>query len=336
MLMIIGLAVGLASGTEPPSALVRPVVAGYFVHDDNLAWQTLEAFGNRLAWVITTNYLISDATGALRGDHDARAMGLARRRGAEVHFRVSNLVNWEFDRNVAHAILTGQSTKPRALADILAAVDAHGYDGVNIDLEKIPPADRAALTAFMRDLRVPLRTRGKTLSIAVPGKTSDDLTDPSSGAFDLRALGSLADRLVIMAYDEHWDTGPPGPVASLPWVEAVVRYALTQVAPEKVLLGVALYGYDWPLSGPGEGISMREAVRRSVHAGVPILWDERAQVPYFRTRNRIVYFENDRSLARKLDVRARAGLLGIATWRLGHELPEVWDLIGGGPAASTP
>lgn len=334
--MIIGLAAGLASGTEPPSDAVRPFVAGYFVHDDNLAWQTLETYGDRLTWIITTNYFISDTTGALRGGHDARAMGLARSRGAEVHFRVSNLVNWEFDRDVAHAILTNRVTKARALADIMAAIDAYDYDGVNIDLEKIPPADRAALTAFMRDLRVALTMRGKTLSIAVPGKTSDDLTDPSSGAFDLRALGTLANRLVIMAYDEHWDTGPPGPVASLPWVEAVIKYTLTQVAPEKVLLGVALYGYDWPDGGPGEGISMREAVRRSARAGVPILWDERAKVPYFRAGNRVVYFENDRSLAHKLEVRERTGLLGIATWRLGHELPEVWDIIGGGPAASTP
>jgi spore germination protein YaaH len=198
---------------------------------------------------------------------------------------------------------------------------------VNIDLERVPPADRRALTSFATDLGAALWERRKTLTIAVPGKTGDDLTDPSSGAFDLAALAAITDLLIIMAYDEHWDTGKPGPVASLPWVEAVVRYTLTQVRPEKVLLGVPFYGYEWPGRGPGVGISMREAVRRSQQAGVPILWDERAKVPYFRVGDRIVYFEDARSLAFKLSVGERARLAGIAAWRLGHELPDVWEAI---------
>ncbi len=333
--------VGLVAGLTPSErfwarAASRARIVGYYVHDDPSAWKTLTFYGDRLASIITTNYNVSDASGRLQGTHDARAMEAARSRGAAVHFRLSNVAGEQFDRSVAHAILTDRRTKARALSDILATLDAQGYDGVNIDLERVPPTDRAALTAFTAELQAALRPRGKVLSIAVPGRTGDDLTDPFGGAFDLAALGALADWIVIMAYDEHWDTGPPGPVASLPWVEAVVRHTLSQVSPTKTLLGIALYGYDWPARGPGEGISMQEAVRRAQRAGASILWDERARVPYFRTADRIVYFENARSIAHKLAVGERAGLAGIATWRLGHELPDVWETIGGGQAAANP
>jgi len=305
-----------------------PVVAGYYVHDDPQAQETLAAHGQWLSWVITTSFFIGDGTGALRGRHDADVMRLARQRGASVHFRISNLVRGAFDPTVAHAILTDRGARARAVAEAVATAAAYGYDGVNVDLERVPPADRGALTAFVRELAAALRPRGVALTVAVPGKTGDDLSDPSSGAFDLAALARAADSLVVMAYDEHWDGGPPGPVASLPWVEAVVRYAISRVQPSKILLGVAFYGYDWPARGPGEGISMREAVRRSGQARVAILWDQRASVPFYRVGDRTVYFENAQSLARKLSLRSRYRLAGVAAWRLGHELPDVWDTIG--------
>ena len=36
-------------------------------------------------------------------------------------------------------------------------------------------------------------------------------------------------------------------VAPLGQVRAVLDYALTAVAPEKIFMGIPLYGYDWPL-----------------------------------------------------------------------------------------
>lgn len=334
--MVAGVTVAGRPGGAQPAHAARVFVAGYYVHDDPLAATTLQAFGDHLAWTITTNLVISDTTGTLRGEHDARVMTLARQRGISVHFRVSNLTDWEFNREVAHAVLTHPEARARAIADIAATADEYGYDGVNIDLERVPPEDREALTGFTRDLTATLRAKGKMVSIAVPGKTTDDLTDPSSGAFDLEALGAIVDRIVLMAYDEHWDSGPPGPVASLPWVEAVVRYAVSQVSPDKLLLGVAFYGYDWPARGTGEGVSMREAMRRGTEAGAELQWDPIALVPFFRVGPRTIYFENARSLAHKLEVQANAGLAGIAPWRLGHELPEVWAEIGRTPAAQRP
>jgi spore germination protein YaaH len=325
--VIAGLIVALWPAAALRAESSRVFVAGYYVHDDPLALKTVQDFGIRLAWTITTNFAISDRTGALRGEHDAKIMALARQRGARVHFRVSNLTNWEFNRSVAHAILVDPPARARAITDLIGTADTYGYDGVNVDLERVPPSDRAALTAFTKDLAEAVHARGKLLSIAVPGKTADDPTDPSSGAFDVAALGSIVDRMILMAYDEHWDSGPPGPVASLPWVEAVVRYAVSQVSVAKLLLGVAFYGYDWPARGTGEGISMREAVRRGAQAGAAIQWDERASVPFYRIGARTIYFENERSLMHKLAVQARAGLAGIAPWRLGHEVPEVWDAI---------
>ncbi|MGH2399515.1 MAG: glycosyl hydrolase family 18 protein, partial [bacterium] len=254
-------------------AAQQPLLSfAYYVDYDPNSWQTLAAYGRRLTTVITTNFVVADQSGRIDGRHDSRVMDLARRGGAKVHFRISNDGGGSFNRAIAHAVLTDPAARSRAISGTLRALDSYGYDGVNIDLEKVPPGDRAALTSFTRELAQAVKSRGKAISIAVPGTTAIYLDDPSSGGFDLAALGGLVDWIIIMAYDEHWDTGSPGPVASLPWVEGVVRFNKTQVPVQKLLLGVAFYGYDWPRPGAGEAISMREAARRAEAARATIQW----------------------------------------------------------------
>ncbi len=304
-----------------------PLVVAYYAERNLYAWKTLLTESRRLSWIITTNYSFVDLRGNLRGSHDPTVVTMTHRLGSKVQFRVANLAGGGFDRDIAHAILTQPAPHARALASVLRVLDVHNYDGVNLDFENVSPKDRNALTLFATKLSTAVRSRGKTLSIAVPGTTSDQPDNNWSGAFDLVALGRVSDAIIVMAYDEHWSTSSPGPVAALPWVEAVVQHTARQVGREKLLLGVAFYGYDWPKRGYAEGVSMREAVSRATIARTPILWDTRGHVPYYKTAHRTVYFEDAYSIEAKLTLATRQRLAGIAAWRLGHELPEVWDLL---------
>ncbi len=304
-----------------------PLVVAYLGGQNTDAWITSLVQKRRLSWIITTNYSLVDVHGTLQGTNDPAVVDMAHRSGSKVQFRVANFVGGDFNREVAHAVLTRPVSRTLALTNILRVLDAYDYDGVNLDVENIPPGDRTALTLFTTALSHAVRSRGKTLSIAVPGKTGDQPNDGWSGAFDLGALSRVTDTVIVMAYDEHWSTSAPGPIAALPWVEAVVQYTARQVGSEKLLLGVAFYGYDWPKRGSAEGVTMRQAVSRADHARTPILWDTEGQVPYYKTAGRTVYFENASSIERKLSLATRQQLAGVAAWRLGHELPEVWDVL---------
>lgn len=333
-----------AGGSRPVFSASRkptrpPLVVAYHGGQNLDAGITSLIQSHRLSWIITTNYSFVDLRGTLQGTHDPAIVEMAHRGGSKVQFRVANFVGGDFNREVAHAILTQPVARAQALSNILRVLDAYDYDGVNLDVENIPPGDRAALTLFTTVLSHAVRSREKTLSIAVPGKTGDHPDDGWNGAFDLAALSRVTDTVIVMAYDEHWSTSAPGPIAALPWVEAVVQYTAREVGPEKLLLGVAFYGYDWPKRGSAEGITMRQAVSRAVHARAPILWDTEGQVPYYKTAGRTVYFENASSIERKLTLATRQQLAGVAAWRLGHELPEVWDVLATyqtNPAELTP
>jgi spore germination protein YaaH len=293
---------------------------GYYVDFDPNSWTSVRTEAHRLNWVITTTFVLADATGRLAGSHDPRVVSLVRSRGSHAHFRVTTEVP---PTSFAHIVLLSPAARLRAIASILQALRDYGYDGVVVDLQNLTLSDRQPLNEFVTDLATQLHNRGRPLSVVVPAtaaQTPSAIGDP----YDLVVLGRAADWIILNAYDDQRPAGPIGPLAPLPWVEALVTDAIARVPAAKVLLGIGLFGYDWPARGTGASISMREAVGRARRGGAPILWDDQAQTPYFTLFDRTVHFEDARSIDRKLSLATRHGLAGVAFCRLGCETPDLW------------
>ena len=159
-----------------------------------------------------------------------------------------------------------------------------GHDGLDLDLEGVQPDDRTAYTAFVARLGAALRERGKLLTLAVPAKTADTTTG-WGGAFDYAALGAHADLVTVMAYEYHGSWSGPGPIAPYAWVEQVAAFAVSQIPPEKVLLGLAAYGFDWnTTSGGARYLGWPEAAALGERYGVPIALDPTTRSETLRYR----------------------------------------------------
>ena len=61
-----------------------------------------------------------------------------------------------------------------------------------------------------------------------------------------------------MAYDEHSNDGPPGPIASQAWWANSVATALRQIPPGKAIVTIGNYAYDWH-DGAGDPDDVEEA-----------------------------------------------------------------------------
>ena len=286
-----------------------------------------------------------DEQGRVIGQSDSKLMQLARSRGIQVHAVIHNY-RGGFDRGIATSILTNPAVQERAIQEIESILQRDGYSGVHIDLENVDPAQRMQLNLFMQRLATRLKPKGYSVGIAVPAKTWDDPANGWSGAFDYRALAAVVDHITLMTYDEHWLTSPPGPIASVAWVRDVLNYAVQAIPDkEKVLLGVAGYGYDWPASGGmARMLKAWEALQLAASKGATLRWDDVAQAPYFEYmeggQRRVVYFEDARSARYKLELIRSRGVGGMALWRLGFEDPALWpvvaEVLGGQPPATQP
>lgn len=291
------------------------------------AWSSLSAHADKIDLVSPFWFSVNaNGTVSTRGSNWSGVLKTSHSHGA----KVLGLFNNAGGNN---AVLTNEAARRKAAESIAKAVADNGLDGAVLDFESLAPSTRSAMTALAKDLAQRLHAAGRLLAVAVgPKWSSDESLNDGAIAYDYRALGAVADYIQIMSYDQHTVSSAAGPIASLSWVRSVAKYAVTQIAPSKILLGVAGYGYEWPARDSWGVVYARDAASLAAGGGTRVLWDDGSQSPHFSYTGqdgvtRTVWFENSHSIEQKLGVVRQYGLAGIALWRLGQEEDRLWSVL---------
>ncbi len=310
----------------------KPVVMGYYAKDwytDYESYNSLEKYHNHLDFAATfTARITSD--GELTVDFlPTEGINLAKKKGVKPLLVVHNMHNG-MDTASASAVLGDPKKRWRLAVNIASLVKKHGYAGVNIDLEAVPTWNRNDYNKLLWELKGLLKPGGYLLTAAVPAKNSPQWNNSWSGAYDYKEIGQVCDYVMLMTYDEHWFGGPPGSIASLPWVQSVLDYAVSQMPSNKILLGLAAYGYDWS-SGKTRGVKWKDVNGLVQRTGAEIRWDNASSSPYFYywtgSQKHQVWFENKYSIGIKLGLVKSYKLGGIGIWRMGLEDHTLWNTI---------
>jgi len=259
------------------------------------------------------------ADGSLQAHPDRALVTFAHRHGVRVLPVLQNFL----DGTVRADLLQGLAAPEvrRAWIDaVLTAVESVGADGVSIDLEQLPGGLTDGYSTFVADMSGRMHGIGRKVVVDLP--VQDDV-------YDVAALASAADYILLIAYDEHFGRSAPGPIASPPWVRAALDRLAATVPPQRIILGVGEYGYDWTPDG-GTGLSYGGALDR---VGDPraIQWEESS--PWYtyrdsRGQDHIVYFSDAASTEPLLVEAGKAQVAGVGMWRIGSEDPGVWQLMG--------
>ena len=242
-------------------------------------------------------------------------------------------------------------TNRDALSQQIAnAIATYNLDGVNVDLEGLNETHRDSYTDFMKKLRI-LIPKQKQVSIAVAANPYN-WTTGWHGSYDYKKLSDALtgpnDYLMVMAYDESWRGGPEGPVASLSFVEDTIKYTLNkQVPAEKIVLGIPFYGRIWGnnTSFNGIGVSHHQinAIMDQYKATAKVTFDSTSQTPKltftmksgdptYRIAGKdlipgtyTIWFDNEKSLKKKLILVQKYNLRGTGSWSLSQEDPQMWN-----------
>lgn len=240
---------------------------------------------------------------------------------------ISNYHDGAWDGGLV-ARLVSLSRREEHIDHIVRLVMAEGYDGIDIDYESLPDDLRASYGRFLSLLADRLHAENKRLSVAVPAKTEEP-GPPGTQAMEYRAIGRVVDQLRVMTYDHSWTDSPPGPIAPIRWVQQVLDFALTQAAPDRILLGIGTYGYDWTEgAAQAEDLTWVDVQRIAAEFGVSPEYHQDTQSPsfvYMRDgRRHTVWFENKRSATAKIALAQRRHIQGVHLWKLGGEDPTLW------------
>lgn len=235
-------------------------------------------------------------------------------------------------------------TSPKASANFITnavyLVNSRSLDGINIDFEYIGTPDpkvRDGFSLLMINLNKELKKQSPDSKLTI-----DTFIDAASNnrIHDIPVLAQNSDGLVIMGYDFHTpQSANAGPIAPFEGYGSsllgLMSSYLEKAPPEKLILAVAYYGYDWPVlvknvNSPvaGSRTDVRVYPYAEIAANVQtsqINWDSTAQSPWYSyvdsasKQLRIVHFENARSLGVKYDFINQKNLQGVGIWALGYD-----------------
>ena len=135
------------------------------------------------------------------------------------------------------------------MIDQLASLcESNGYAGIQIDFEGAPPAEREPFTAWITALAARLHSIGDKLSTVVTAKYYN-ITSGRAAMYNDAALSVPSDYIFVLDWGLHWTTSTPGGLAELPWFTKVADYTATMPNKSKFVLGMPMYGLDWPNGG---------------------------------------------------------------------------------------
>ena len=263
----------------------------------------------------------TDAGGYVSGTPEPKILEAAQLQGVLVLPLVSNP---SFDPRIIHAIVRSAEARERLIRLLLAQCREQRYWGMQFDFENVPPEDRDLFTALIRQAAKAFHAEGFQLSLAMypnpPGKPA---------GYDLGALAREVDFITLMTYDQHTLRTGPGPIGGYPWMESALDDAIKEAPPEKLSLGIPLYGGRW--SRGFNHISGPQALALAAQQQALIRWDEMERSHwFFFDRGGVretVHFTDSRSFAERLRMARTHGVHSISAWVLGMEEPAIWKLL---------
>ncbi len=299
-----------------------PLVWGFFVNWDPASIVSLRLHLSRLTHLVPEWLTLQNDKGDIEDQSDHTVIEIARQANLPILALLTNFRNgWQ--PGYVHRVINDPALREDLIGNIRQNLEEHHFAGVNIDFESVSAKDRAALVVFMRELTAELHKSGFIVSEDVPvGDT----------AYDIRNLAAAVDYLVPMVYDEHYQSGEPGPVASEAFFEGKLDELARLAPPSKLVIGFGNYGYDWVLgSQGGSEVSFDDVMAAATGAHGAVEWDKTAENPVLRfsaegKQHEVWFLDAVSALNQVLAVKDN-GFRGVSLWRLGAEDPGLWKVL---------
>ncbi|MDD6094124.1 MAG: glycosyl hydrolase family 18 protein [Clostridia bacterium] len=268
---------------------------------------------------------------------DERIVQIAREYGTVPLLVLTSLSSeGVFSSELINSILSDKALTATVIENVKNAVFSKGYGGVDMDFEYIAGELAANYAAFIDRLKNELG-EGYVVFTDLAPKTSGDMQGLLYEAHDYGLLGSVSDRVFLMTYEWGYSYGPPLAISPVNNVRRVIEYALTEIPPEKIFMGIPAYGYDWKLpyvrgETRAKTLSSEEAVELAREVGADIQFDEVSKAPFFEYTDtdgaqHVVWFQDTKSVDALAHLAQEYSLYGISIWNIMRYFPQLWLVL---------
>ena len=262
--------------------------------------------------------------------HNLDVLRIAKQHHLQVMPVLSNAHEGEFDTGLAHRLLIDPARQTRLALELRDWLSRHGFVGVNLDIENLSAADVGRVPGLIARIRRELAPAGLKISF--------DL-EVEGNVPDAAAVGREADFVILMAYDQHYMAGEPGPLCGIDWYREALDRTLRVIPANKLVIGIGNYAYDWTGGRPpAEALTYQEAMylaadeRPEENPADVVDFDSLAFNPTFgyedeAHREHEVWILDAVTAANERQLALARGVRSSALWVLGTEDPSVWSML---------
>lgn len=315
----------------PSPIKLEMATLGFIVpSSDATLLSTLDALSSQLTYLAVVAYSFTKEGFAYNEIEDSAIVTKCKQLKITPLLMIRNYTKGNFSADLAGGVLENPIYRQNLVLSIVNLTTQRGFGGVSIDLEFIPPARRNDFILFLKELKKGLGNL--ILQVNVHAKAADLPTNRIVGAYDYAAIGNAVDLMAVMTIDYGYPGGPPDPIAPIGWMEQVIKYALTQLHPRKLLIAMPLYGYDKVVpTNATHALSVLAAQNQAILISAPIQFDATTKSPWYRywkgTEEHIVWYEDIRSYIEKYKLIDVYQLVGTTFWQISLPAPQNWAYV---------
>jgi len=308
--------------------------AFYTPWNQNASLPNLQAYGDNLNTIFPEWFFIDTISYKLETRIDSAGLAVMRQKKLRIMPIFNNFrTGKDFDGPLLHVILN-DSVKRKAIIQQLAdTLSFYKLQGINIDFEELVEKTNEPLTQFQKELYNALHPLGMTVTMDVAVKNDD---------YDYEKLSAYNDYIVLMAYDQSNNGTMPGPLSAQKWIEEALDWTAAKIESDKIILGIAGYGYDWTLNEDGkvesvEDITYATAINKAKNVNAVVDYDNDSYNLHYSYVEEVkerdgttekftheVWFTDAATSFNILRFSDEYATAGTALWRMGSEDPRMW------------
>jgi peptidoglycan-N-acetylglucosamine deacetylase len=300
----------------------RPLSIAFYVPGDKESRASLDRNVAALDWVIPSVATVTNAAKTRQYQPDAgfrRFIEKSPHRPAVLPTIQNAAGDDQWDGEGLGRALANLATRASLTDWASRIVASENGSGIVFDFEQLPAASLGSYQTSLRETRAVFAKRGWQVALAVP------LDDP---AWDMRRFASVADRLILMNYDQHASADDPGPIAAQAWFVANLKRVMAEIPVQKAIVAIGGYAYDFTAKAETD-MALSEAWLAAHDSEAKIAFDPASGNSTFRYEDddgvHTIWMLDAATNWNELQAVKASGAAGFALWRLGSEDPGYWS-----------
>ena len=313
-----------------PASLASPgdrsLSVGFYANWDDNSYPALKRALPNLDWIIPGWLSLEGPGMELKSDVDARVLSYIQTTKPDIPIlpMIQNAAEGKWDGKGLARLLADPAARAARIEEIMSFLDKNKFQGLTIDFEEVPAAAQKNLQLFLTEMAAAFAPHRYIIVLAVP---FDDDSWPYA------AYADIADFMLLMGYDQHWEEGTPGSIAGQSWFEETLDKRMKALDPARTIIAIGSYGYDWVKGKPAEDLTFEEAVLSARDSEADIDFDPETENPHFSFveddgQRHDVWFLDGITAFNEIHAADVYRPAGYAVWRLGSEDPSIWSVLG--------